>query len=368
MADFTLATASQRKEWSNKAHMEYVRRSRFAPYINNTTNAIIQGYSDLEKRAGDTLNIPLFYKLGGAPVTGDTPIVGNETPLDNFNCGVPVALRGKGVAITKNQTFRTELDVMNAAKESLTRYFGELLRDDVIEALGSVVTTSDTTVNYGAASAANRNAFAAANQDRLFFGAVAGYSATWATALTNVTSAQTCTAARIGVMKRLGLAASPAITPFQVNDDLGQEFLVAFHGSRTFRDLANDTPMVNANRDARPREGDAMNRNPLFQAGDLILDGVIHREVPEIDTWAAANGLNTAGASSAPIRPVFLCGTQSVFIAYSQKPQAGTEKNDIAALNRRMTVGMDEIIGVKKAAFNGRQHGMVLGFFGAAAD
>lgn len=365
MADFSLATASQRKEWSNKAHMEYVRRSRFAPYIRNSENSIFQGYSDLEKRAGDTLNIPLFYKLGGAPVTGDTPIVGNETPLDNYNCGVPVALRGKGVAITKNQTFRTEIDVMNAAKQSLTRYFGELLRDDIIEALGSVVTTGDTTVNYGSASAANRNAFSAANSDRLFFGSISGYSATWATALGNVDAAETCTAARVGVMKRLAMSASPAITPMQVDDDEGREYFVAFHGSRTFRDLKGDTAMLNANREARPRD---VSSNPLFQDGDLIYEGVIHREVPEIDAWAAANGFNTAGAGTAPIRPVFLCGTQSVFLAYAQRPQAGTEKSDIPALNRRMTVGMDEIIGVKKAAFNGKQHGVVMGFFGAAGD
>lgn len=368
MADFTLATGSQRKEWSNKAHAEYVRRSRFLPYINNTTNAIIQGYSDLEKRAGDTLNIPLFYKLGGAPVTGDTPIVGNETALDNYNCGVPVALRGKGVAMTKNQTFRTEIDVMNASREALTRYFGELLRDDIVEAFGSVVTTGDTVVNFGTSTATNRNAFSAANQDRLFFGAVSGYSATWATAIVAVTAAQTCTTTRMGVVKRMAGNASPAITPYQVDDSMGREYFVAFHGQRTFRDLSNDTAMINANRDARAREGDAMDKNPLFQAGDLILDGVIHREVPEIDVWAAANGFNTAGASSAPIRPVFMCGTQSVFIAYAQRPQAGTEKSDIPALNRRMTVGMDEIIGVKKAAFNGKQHGMVMAFFGAAAD
>ncbi|CAB5222446.1 Protein of unknown function DUF4043 [uncultured Caudovirales phage] len=365
MADFSLATASQRKAWANTAHMEYVRRSRFAGYINNTSNAIIQGYTDLEKKAGDTLNIPLFYKLTGAPVTGETPIVGNETPLDNFNCGVPVALRGKGVAITKNQTFRTELDIMNAAKESLTRYFGELLRDDFIEAFGSVVTTGDTTVNYGLASAANRNAFAAGNQDRLFFGATSGYNATWATALGNVTAAQTTTIARLGVMKRLAMQASPAITPYQVNDEMGREYFVAFHGSRTFRDLKASSEAQQANREVRPRD---VENNPIMQDGDLIFDGIIHREVPEIDAWAAANGFNTAGAASAPIRPVYLCGTQSLFVAYAQRPQAGTEKSDIPTLNRRMTVGMDEIIGIKKAAFNGKQHGMVLGFFGAAAD
>ena len=365
MADFVLATDSARKEWSKEAHLEYVRRSRLAQFIKNSPNSIIQGYTDLEKRAGDRLNIPLFYKLGGTMLLGDTQIVGNETVLDNYNCGVDVALRGKGVVVTKNQSFRTEIGVMNVAKDSLTRFFGEFLRDDIIAALGSIVAAGDTTIAYGTANAAQRNAFAAENADRLFFGAVAGYNATWATALANVTAGQTVTTGRMGVVKRLAMQASPAITPTQIDDDEGREYFVAFHGSRTFRDLKNDAAMLNANREARPRD---VSKNPLFQDGDLIYDGVIHREVPEIDAWAAANGFNTAGATGAPIRPVFLCGTQAVFIAYAQKPQAGTEKRDIPALNRRVTVGMDEIIGVKKAAFNGKQHGVVTAFFGAAGD
>src|SRR5690606_19588725 len=112
--------------------------------------------------------------------------------------------------------------IMNAAREGLTRYFGELLRDDVIDALGSAVTTGDTTVNYEDASPANLNAFSAANEDRLFFGAVAGYSANWATGLGNVTTAQTCSAARMAVVGRLASSASPAITPYQVNDEMGR--------------------------------------------------------------------------------------------------------------------------------------------------
>ncbi|MFQ3639333.1 MAG: DUF4043 family protein [Chloracidobacterium sp.] len=365
MADFVLATASQRKEWSRRAHFEYVRRSRFMPYMGNTTNAIIQTYLDLERRAGDTLNIPLFYKLGGGLLKGDTPIVGNETPLDNFNCGVPVEVRAKGIAITKNQRFRTEIDLLDAARESLTRYFGEALRDDVIEALFSVVTAGDTTVNYGDSSTANRNAFSAANADRLFFGATANYSPTWATALSNIATGQTCSVARMGVVKRLATTASPALTPMKVNDDTGSEYFVAFHGPRTFRDLKNDPAMLNANREARPRDVEA---NPIFQDGDLIYDGIIHREVPEIDAFATAFGFNTAGAGSTPVRPVFVCGTQAVFMAYAQMPQAGTERTDIPSLNRRIIVGMDEILGVKKAAFNGKQHGVVTAFFAAPGD
>ncbi len=322
MADFVLATASQRKEWVDRATLEYVRTSRFMPYMGRTANSVVMTYSDLERRAGDTINVPLFYKLDGDMVYDDTPLVGNETPLDNFNCGVPVRLRGKSVAITKNQTFRTEIDVMNAARESLTRKFGEELRDDIIRALFSVIPSGDTTLNWDAATAANRNSWMVANFDRLVLGTVGNTTGTvLATQLANIATGTTCTAARMGVAKRRAMSAKPAISPVRVNDDAGREYFVAFHGSRTFRDLNADTPVTAANREARPRDVEA---NPLFQDGDIIYQGI--------------------------------------------RPQAGVEKSDIPALNRRMTVGMDEIIGVKKAAFNGKQHGVMTAFFSAPVD
>ena len=57
-----------------------------------------------------------------------------------------------------------------------------------------------------------------------------------------------------------------------------------------------------------------MEKNPIFQDGDLIYNGVIHREVPEIDAYYASIGsgvagsMNAAGAGSADLRPVFMCG------------------------------------------------------------
>jgi hypothetical protein len=78
-------------------------------------------------------------------------------------------------------------------------------------------------------------------------------------------------------------AASPAVRPRSVWKTV-REYFVMFAGARSFRDLKNDSVMINANRDARAREGGGMNSNPLFQDGDLIYDGVIVRQIEEIST------------------------------------------------------------------------------------
>src|SRR5439155_101035 len=88
----------------------------------------------------------------------------------------------------------------------------------------------------------------------------------------------------------------PKSPRFRTGD--GREYFVAFHGARTFRDLKGDTTMVNANTQARAREGGGMDDNPIFQDGDLIYDGVIHREVPEIDDYCTASGFDGIGTSS----------------------------------------------------------------------
>lgn len=111
-----------------------------------------------------------------------------------------------------------------------------------------------------------------------------------------------------------------------------------------------------------------MDDNPIFQDGDLLYDGIIHREVPEIDDVAGAGtyNLNGVGASSADVRPVFLCGAQAVGIAWGQEPTPRTDMQKDYQF--RPGVAIEELLGVKKLAFNGVQQGMVSCFFAAAAD
>jgi len=365
MSEVQLATALEKQVWRKDYLKEYVRESGFMPYMGRGPTSIIMAAYELQEQAGKTINIPLITRLTGAGVTGSTVLDGNEEDLGNYNCGISVDWLRNGVRVPKSTSFKTEIDLLGAAKAMLKQWSSEGLRDDVIRALLSVVTTGDTVVNIGDSSAANRNAYNAANSDRLLFGKlISNYSATWATAVGNIdTTDDKCTAASMSLAKRIAKQADPHIRPYKTGD--GKEFYVAFHGSRTFRDLKADSTITQANREARPRDVEA---NPLFQDGDLIYDGVVHREIPDIDTIAAGGtySLNGIGAASCDVRPVFVCGQQAVGVAWGQEPAPKTDSTKDYGF--RPGVAIEELRGVKKMAFNGKQHGMVTAFFAAAAD
>jgi N4-gp56 family major capsid protein len=365
MAEVALASASEKQVWRKDYLKEYVRESGFKPYMGSSPTSIIFSLMELQEQAGKTINVPLITRLTSAGVTGSTILDGNEEDLGNYNCAITVDWLRNGVRVPKSTSYKTEIDLLNAAKSMLKVWSAEQLRDDVITAMLSVVTTGDTTVDLADSSAANRNAYNAANSDRLLFGKlVSNYSATWATAVGNIdTTDDKCTALAMSLMKRIAKSADPHVRPFRTSD--GREFYVAFHGSRTFRDLKADSTITAANREARPRDVEA---NPLFQDGDLIYDGVIHREVPEIDTISGAGTyqLDGIGNGSCDVRPVFMCGQQAVGVAWGQMPQPKTDSQKDYGF--RPGVAIEELRGVKKIAFNGRQHGMVTGFFAAAAD
>lgn len=362
--------------WMSSYFKEYVRGSRFAPYMGRSPTSIIFVKYELQTESGKTINLPLITRLKGDGVTGSQVLDGQEEELGNYNCPITVDWRRNGVRVPKSTSFKSEIPLLDAARPMLRQWESEKLRDDVIRAMLSVV-IADTaaggaTVNIGDSSAANRNAFAAGNQDRLLFGAVlSNWSATFATALGNVdTTNDRCTAAAMGLMKRMAKLSDPHIRPYQADDAEGEEWFVAFHGSRTFRDLSADATISQVNRDARPRENGSFMKNPLFKDGDIVYNGIIHREVPEIDAISTNVGgtfsLDAAGAASCDVRPVMLCGQQAVGIAWGQEP---TPQTDLTKDYKfRPGVGIEELLGVKKMAFNSKQHGMVMGYFAAAAD
>ncbi len=367
MAEVALNSASEKQIWLKNYFKEYVRETGYSPYMGREETAIIVVKYELQEEAGKTINIPLILRLTGDGVTGSAVLDGVEEELGNYNCSLSVDWRRNGVRVPKSTSYKTEIDLFGAGKAMLRQWEAEKLRDDIIKAMMSVVTTGDTTVNMADSSSTNRNAYSAANSDRLVFGKlISNYSATFLTALQTLdTTDDICNVANMSLAKRLAKAADPHIRPYKSKD--GYEFYVAFHGSRTFRDLKRDSTMTQANREARPRD---VEKNPIFQDGDLIYDGIIHREIPEIDTIAANGGsaftLNSVGASSADVRPVFLCGQQAVGIAWGQEPTMRTDLTKDYSF--RPGVAVEELLKVKKLAYNAKQHGMVTAFYAAAAD
>src|SRR4029077_9419786 len=236
------------------------------------------------------------------------------------------------VVTKKSEQQKDSADTFGEAKPLLSDWLQEVTRDEIIAALMALPSESQpaagTRVNgiqFDLATAAQRNTWQTDNNDRILFGAaVSNLSAgNFVTSLQNVdTTADKFTAASLSLMKRVAMNADPRIRPYKTRD--GYEYYVCFAGLSSFRDLKLDLAVVN--KDARPREGRQVNGapdNPLFQDGDQIYDGVIVRLVPEISRfvgttanpgpWGAAGGGNLllAGAASARVEPVFLCGQQA---------------------------------------------------------
>lgn len=394
MAEVVLASASEKQIWTSKYFNEYVRQSRFAPYMGKSDTSIIVAKYELQSESGKTINIPLITRLNGNGVGGSSVLDGYEEELGNYNCSVSIDWVRNGVRVPKSTSYKTEIDLLGAAKPLLKQWAGEDLRTDIIYGLMQMVTTGDTTVPYAeitldttnggykvdsafvagsvfsrrrgvdltSATEANKDAWLAANVDRVLFGQSRSNASSLdhSTALATLdTTNDKLTTATASLAKRMAQNANPHIRPFSLED--GREFYVMFCGPRAFRDLKLDTAMVNANRDARAREGAGMNNNPLFQDGDLIYDGIIFREVPEIPHL-----VNAGSGGNTDVEPNFLCGQQALTVAWGQEPTPRTDPTKDFGF--RPGVATEELRGVKKLAFNGKQHGVVTVYTAAAAD
>ena len=179
------------------------------------------------------------------------------------------------------------------------------------------------------------------------------------------------TASNLALLKRIAMNANPKIRPFKTA--AGYEYYVAFAGTNTFRDLKASLETIN--RDARPREQNGVDKNPLFQDGDQIYDGVIIRQVPEISSFVTNvwTTLTTAGTASARVEPVFLCGQQAAAMCWGQMAKPTFRKEDdygfVTGTGIEMAYGVAKIF--KKHPSSGsnlKQFGMATGFFASATD
>ncbi len=108
-----------------------------------------------------------------------------------------------------------------------------------------------------------------------------------------------------------------------------------------------------------------MEANPIFQDGDLIYDGVIVREIPEI------GGFNNTAATPVRLEPVYMCGAQALGVAWGKET---TPIRDNFDYGMRQGVGVKEVRGISKLRFNtgnagaSKDHGVFTGFMAAPLD
>ena len=325
--------------WDTDFFVEYVRKNQFARYMGTQMGSMIQVREDLTRKPGDTVVFPTVRRLVGAGVTGDTVLEGNEEILNARSLNLTVSAFRHAVAVSDWDEQKSVIDLREAAREALMVWELEKMRNDIISSLEAMTADGNIQVSYGAATAAQRNTWMVNNADRVLFGnsksnAVSGVMAT---ALATISAATgKMTAATVTLAKRIARTANPRIRPISVNDD--EEWFVFFMPSLPFRDLMQDPTIINTLQYAWDRGRD----NPLFTAGDILYNGVIIREIPEMPV------IPGAGAAGIDVAMSAFCGAQALGVAWAQRMKSTTNTRDYGYMHG---VGIQEMRGIGKLRF-----------------
>ena len=364
MAETTIPTGNIVKKWERKFFNEYIRDGRFTPYMGENEFSMIQVKNALMGETGRDLSITLINRLKGDGKRGKATLKGNEEKMDQRTFVFIVDRVRHAVLHDRLDEDFNAIDLVKAKNSILKDWFMEELRDDIINSFGSISVAGGVALNYADASEAQKDAWLVDNADRILFGAaVSNNSANdHSASLSNIdNTADKFSATTLKLMKRRAKNATPKVRPIKVSGD--EEWFVAFAGTNTFRDFSNDSTVQQANREAWARGRD----NPLFTGGDLILDGVIVREVPDI------GDITGVGAGSIDVGPVYMAGAQALGICWKRRSRMIEDIDDYGA---KKGAGFEEVRDVKKLLFGKGttdlddlvQHGVHTGYFASVDD
>lgn len=350
MADTTVPSALRVKQWDDNYFVEYIRGNKLARYMGTDENSIVQVKETLTKKPGDTIYFELINRLAGAGKKNNATLQGFEEDLSQRSWPLTVNLYRHGVVVAEYEEQVTAVDLRNAGKSVLMNWSLEQTRDRFLAALGqkdAILAGAGAgpggvgnSSAFQTTNATALNTWVTENKDRVLFGAVnSNWSGTFATALGNVDStADKLSASMVSVAKRLAKNASPKIRPIKVNGD--EEWYVMFAPSTCFRDLKLDTNIVQSRQYALERGTD----NPLFTDGDIIWDGVIVREIPEL----IQNGWLQLGSGPIDVGECYLCGAQALGYGLAQRWNTRTQEMDYKTKNG---IAIQQIYDVGKIQF-----------------
>lgn len=371
MTDTTVLSGLELTKWRKNFIREFVRDSGFEPYMGASPTDIIHVVNDL-KTDGFTIRVPLVKSLKGNGVTGNATLTGNEERLDQYFQDVSWEFYRNAIRTTKKEREKSAVDLLGVRRPLLREWAAELIKYQLIDTFHAI-----NGVNYTVASEGAKDAWLAANADRVQFGAALSNNAAndHSAALATIDdTADKLTPDLITLVKRRARVARPRIRPFKTGTQ-GREYYVLFCHPLCFRDLKEHNTMTQANREARPRDVES---NPIFQDGDLIYDGVIAREIPEFwsprdedDEVNTAMTLKGVGASGIDVGVNVLCGAQA--LAYVNKQMASPIKNTETDYGFIDGVGIEMAHGVEKLTWNNgdgtrKDVGMMTVYAAAKAD
>lgn len=371
MANLKLTASSAVQKWSKDFFQEYVRESGLKSLMGTDDSAVIKLFPDLKAGNSCLVHVPHIARLRAAGVTGATALMGNEEALANYSYAVKATVSRHAVNVLVSEQIQTEMDLLAAAKGGLKLWSSDKLRTDLLNCLQTATVAGsanadgtpgeDSQVSINTASATALNNWITTNADRVLFGAAKNNNTgTFSTSIANVdVAADRPTASTVLLLKRMARQAGVTsghnhIRPVRIED--GREYFYYLVGSNGFRDIANDSAMQQANRDARPRD---VNENPIFQDGDMIYNGVIIREIPELAD------LTATGAAGVALNTGFLVGAGAISMGYAQMDKPISQEYDYGF---QQGVGVQFVRGQGKTSFNGVDYGVITHIHASQAD
>lgn len=381
----TVQSALYDEKWDKTAIKEYQRASQFQPYIGKGMKPIV--YRSMDAR---TDNVPFVPDLTGTFINGSSRLKGNETAMPSFHETVTCEWLRKGVEYDKRTVSFTAFDVRAEAKDAVTNFYKNAMRTRIINAFLSMrnstsagdnsdyglitagtfgpeitaansVGASITTIEGVTTTAADetlKDGWLANNSDRVLFGSARSNNASndHSAALALIDSTDdTPRYSQVTLLKQMAKLANPKINPFMLkNDRTGgfQEWYLMLVGTRGFGQYQNDPEIKQLDLSARERGLD----NPAFTGGELLVNGVIIKEVEEMPVIVGA------GASSVDVGVGVMVGNQALAYGSYQEMKSIADTDDYEFVKGIGTECADVF---KKIFFNGKQHGVVTHYFAA---
>jgi hypothetical protein len=353
MATTVVATELKEAQWDHEFFAEYVRDSWLNDYMGMSENDPIQVKNDLTLKAGLSLTIPLVGKLTQAGTTGDNLLRGNEEALPNWGDTITIDQLRHAVLVGKMEESATGVDIREAAKTMLKIFFMDALRSLILARARSPHLDGVTT--YANATEAEKDAWVAANSDRIVFGAVLSNNSSndHSASLLNIdNTADKFTATLLSLSKSRLKKASPGIRPIMTKK--GREWFVALSGSYGYRDFKASLSTIQQAANVRGED------NPLYSDEDLVWDGNIIREVPELED------IGLVGAGAIGVGVTIHLGAQAIGLGWGQKSKVYIDKT--IDYGNQWGVSMSEVRGAKKLMYANVQHGMGTIYHSAVAD
>jgi len=369
MADTRAIANLTPEEWDDQFFSEYLTENRYAGEMGTNENNIIQVKEVLTKKKGDRVNFALVNKLTQDAITGRGTMEGNEEELGSRSYELEVDKRRNAIRIAEIDEQFSAISLREAGKGRLKEWSMKDTERLISKALGDMNGVEMTATAIAAAGNQTAlDAWLVDNADRVYFGnsayaASSGDLSAGLATLTPATTAERLTAANISAMKFMAMnQANPKIRPVRSESD-GRHYFTMYAHPLAFRDLKTDTTITQAQREV----GLQMENNRLFKGGDLLWDGVIIKEAHDLYDYATLTGVGDSGT----VAPAFLCGAQSVAVAYARRWRSKTEEFDYGD---KFGVEISSIYGVGKMVFGSgsgdrddlKDHGIVTGFFASS--